>query len=119
MDAVTGPNNRLDQQTPFSATLGIDYKLGKLTTGGSYSFRSGGPVRVSERQSIYQSARRDLEMYALWKFDPKNQLRVGLQNVLAQDFVNESAYRDANGTLKTRSILPGVAVVRATMEMTF
>jgi len=119
VDAVTGPNNRLDQQTPFSSTLGIDYKLGQLTTGGSYSFRSGGPVRVSERQSVYTSARRDLEVYALWKFDPKNQLRVSLQNVLAQDFINESVYRDANGTRKASSIAPGIAVVRATMEMKF
>ena len=119
VDSVQGPNNRLDQQTPFSSTLGVDYKLGKLTTGGSFSFRSGGPVRVSERQSIYQTARRDLEMYALWKFDPKNQLRVGLQNILAQDFVNESAYSDASGTLKSRSVSPGVVVVRATMEMKF
>ena len=119
VDAVEGPNNRLDQQTPFSSTLGIDYKLGQLTTGASYSFRTGGPVRVSERQGVYQSARRDLEMYALWKFDPKNQLRVGLNNVLAQDFINESSYRSDTGSVKSRSVSPGVVMLRATMEMKF
>jgi outer membrane receptor for ferrienterochelin and colicins len=120
VDAVQGPNNRLDQQTPFSATLGMDYKTGQLTTGGSYSFRSGGPVRISERQSAYQTARRDLEMYGLWKFDPKNQLRVALSNVLEQDYVSETTYRDpVDGTTTRRTVSPGYATMRVTMEMKF
>ena len=120
VDAVEGPNNRLDQQNPFSSTLGMDYKLGQLTTGASYSFRTGGPVRVSDRQGVFQSARRDIELYSLWKFDPKNQLRVGLYNVLAQQFVTENTYRDPKtGTLKSRSIAPGVVTLRAVMEMKF
>ncbi len=120
VSAVPGPNNRLDQQTPFSATLGADYKNGKLTTGASYSFRNGGPVRVSAQQDVYTSPRRDLEMYALWKFDPKNQLRVGLTNILAQDYINEQAYtyEDGRGNRKT-TFTPGEAQVRVTMEMKF
>ncbi len=119
VDAVQGPNNRLDQQTPFSATLGLDYKVGQLTTGGSYSFKNGGPVKLSEVQSAYVSVRRDLEMYGLWKFDPKNQLRVALSNLLAQDYVSESTYIEPTGSIRRRSISPGNAVVRATMEMKF
>lgn len=121
VSAVEGPDNRLDQQTPFSATLGIDYKTGKLTTGGSYSFRNGGLVRISDRQSAYQTARRDLEMYGLWKFDPKNQLRVAFVNLLGQDYTSESFYLNpvTGATSIRRWISPGYATVRATMEMKF
>ncbi|MEJ7807104.1 MAG: TonB-dependent receptor, partial [Telluria sp.] len=121
VSAVTGPNNRLDQQTPFSATLGADYKQGKLTTGASYSFRNGGPVRVSATQDVYTTPRRDLEMYGLWKFDAKNQLRVGLTNILAQDYISEATYTYANGSGASRrsTFTPGETLLRATMEMKF
>ena len=119
VEAVRGPNNRLDQQTPFSATLGLDYKSGALTTGGSYSFRNGGAVKLSEEQSVYQSVRRDLEVYGVWKFDPKTQLRMSLSNLLAQDYVSESTYIEANGPVRRRTTSPGVAIIRATIEMKF
>ena len=119
VDAVAGPNNRLDQQTPLSATLGMDYKSGALTVGGSYAFKNGGPVKISATQGAYVSVRRDLEVYSLWKFDPKNQLRVALTNILQQDFINDSTYTDSSGTLRRTARFPGVVVLRATMEMKF
>jgi outer membrane receptor for ferrienterochelin and colicins len=119
VDAVQGPNNRLDQQTPFSATLGVDYKLGALTAGGSFAFKNGGPVRISTTQSSYVSVRRDLEVYGLWKFDPQNQLRVALSNILSQDYISQSTYTDNFGSVHRTSIFPGTVVARATMEMKF
>ena len=119
VDSVPGPNNRLDSQTPFSATLGADYKNGAFSAGGSYAFRNGGPVRISVNQTAYQTVRRDLEVYGLWKFDPKNQLRVALSNILKQDFVNENTYTDQSGSVRRVSAFPGVVVLRATMEMKF
>jgi outer membrane receptor protein involved in Fe transport len=119
VDAVQGPNNRLDSQTPFSATLGIDYKEGALTTGGSFAFKNGGPVQISDTQSSYQSVRRDLEVYGLWKFDPRNQLRVAVSNILRQDFIVQNTYSDTFGSVHRTSIFPGVVVLRATMEMKF
>lgn len=119
VDAVPGPNNRLDQQTPLSATLGLDYKLGALTMGGSYVFRNGGPVRISATQAAYQTVRRDVDVYGLWKFDPKNQLRVTIGNVLAQDWVSESFYEDARTASHRRIVYPGTMLMRVMMEMKF
>jgi outer membrane receptor protein involved in Fe transport len=119
VDSVPGPNNRLDQQTPVSATFGIDYKAGPLTTGASYAFKNGGPVRISVNQMAYQSVRRDLDMYALWKFNPKYQLRFALSNVLRQDYVNSGSYTDSSGTDVRTSIYPGHMNARATLEMKF
>jgi outer membrane receptor for ferrienterochelin and colicin len=119
VDSVPGPNNRLDQQTPLSATFGIDYKVGALTTGASYAFKNGGPVRISLNQMAYQSVRRDLDMYALWKFDPKYQLRLALSNVLRQDFINSGSYFNEAGSSTRTSIYPGKMTARATLEMKF
>lgn len=125
VSAVKGPNNRLDQQTPFSSTLGLDYKQGSLTTGASYSFRNGGPVRISNTQAVYSQPRRDLEMYGLWKFNPNDQLRVAFTNILAQDYIGENSYTfiddagAATGALRRRTTTPVEAGVRLTMEMKF
>jgi outer membrane receptor for ferrienterochelin and colicins len=117
IDAVPGPDNRLDQQTPFSATLGIDYKAGALSAGGSFAFRSGGPVRLSQDQASYQNVRRDLDVYALWKFNPKYQLRVAVSNLLRQDGLNATSYTTAAGLSTRSTVYPGFAVARITLEM--
>ena len=78
LDTVPGPNNRLDQQVPLSGTVGADWKLDKLplTLGGSYSYQGGGEVRISDRQYAYSVPKRALDVYGLWKFSPKTQLRL-------------------------------------------
>ena len=121
VELVPGPNNRLDQQTPLSATIGLDYRMkgGEVTAGGSYSFKSGGPVRISENQSRYLTARRELDVYALWKFTPKTQIRLTLANVLRQDSLNESTYFDAAGSLRRSDTFPSSMHVRANLEMKF
>ena len=119
VDAVPGPDNRLDGQTPFSANFGIDYKGGAWMAGGSFAFRSGGPVRDSVTQTSYQTARRDLDAYVLYKFDAKRQLRVSLSNLLARDWVQSGSYADAFGTVHRTSIYPGKINVRAGMEIKF
>jgi outer membrane receptor for ferrienterochelin and colicins len=120
VDEIPGPNNRLQDQTPFSGTLGADYKRGDFSGGGSFVFKSGGEVRVSSNQVSYESVRRDLDLYALWKFDPRRQLRVAASNLLGQDYLVASSYTQAgSGTQKSRTLYPGSRVLRATLELTF
>ena len=120
VDSVPGPDNRLDGQTPLSATLGADYRTGPLTLGGSYVFKNGGFVRISDRQISYQSVRRDLDLYALWKFNPKLQLRVATANLLAQDTLSQSSYTTPGvGTQTSRTLNPVYRSVRVTLEMKF
>ena len=121
VEHVPGPNNRLDQQTPVSGNFGLDYKTpdGVLSTGGSFNFRTGGPVRVTERQSAYTSPRRDLDIYALWRFDAKNQLRLAVSNLLAQDFESNTLYTDASGSIARTGVSTTAPQARATMEMKF
>jgi outer membrane receptor protein involved in Fe transport len=115
LDSVPGPHNRLDQQTPISGTVGADWKLDglPLTTGGSYSFQSGGPVRITEQQSAWSTAKRSLDVYALWKFNPKQQLRLSMSNALHQDNIAQSSY----ATLHDSTITPTFAQFRAQYEV--
>jgi hypothetical protein len=64
--------------------------------------------------------RRDLDLYALWKFDPKLQLRVATANLLAQDTISQSSYTTPGvGTQTSRTLNPVHRSVRATLEMKF
>jgi outer membrane receptor for ferrienterochelin and colicins len=125
VDFVPGPDNRLDQQVPMTANVGVDYKAGQLTTGGSFTFRSGGPVRTSLRQTSVSPYRHDLEVYGLWKFDSKNQVRVAVTNILGEDWIGDNTYerRDASGnllgTVRRVSAYPVDVALRATVEMRF
>ena len=121
LTTVPGPNNRLDQQTPVSGTLGIDYKMDTLplTMGGSYSFQNGGPVRISLNQYAYSVPKRSLDLYGLWKFNPKLQLRVAYANALHQDNITESTYVQGSAYTTDTSITPTTGVLRALLEMKF
>ncbi len=121
IDEVPGPNNRLDQQTPFNATLGLDYRMngGKVTAGGSYTFRSGGDVRTAITQSRYQTPKRDLDMYVLYKYTPKLQFRARFANILRQDSITSSTYFDAAGSTKSGSVNPSQMNIGASVEIKF
>lgn len=121
VDSVPGPNNRLAQQTPFSATLGLDYRMqgGVVVAGTSFTFKSGGDVRISANQSRYLNTRRDLDFYALWKVTPKTQLRFTLGNVLGQDYYNRSSYFDAFGSIRRTDISPSTMNYRINLEVKF
>ncbi|TFW13856.1 TonB-dependent receptor [Duganella callida] len=121
VEVVPGPDNRLDQQVPLSATLGVDYKTpdGQLSTGSNFSFRNGGLARLSGTQGGYTSVRRDLDVYALWKLDHQNNLRVAVSNLLGQDYTTESLYSDGNGSLNRTTVASGETQLRVTVETRF
>lgn len=119
VEAVPGPDNRLGRQTPFSATLGIDYKAGQLGAGANYAFRNGGPVRISLHDSAYISVRRGLDAYALWKFDPKHVMRLSLSNLLGEDQSAARIYTDGDGTRRRLSVYPAGIMVRLSLELKY
>ena len=57
-DAVPAPDNRLNAQVPFLATIGADYKEGALTTGGSFAFKTGGRVHLDHPEQLPVGAAR-------------------------------------------------------------
>ena len=94
-------------------------KNGEVTAGGSYSFRISGRVRTSVTQEAFLTAKRDLDMYLLWKITPKTQFRLSLSNILKDKSVNQSVYFDQFGSTQNTNTTPSKMNIRAGMEVKF
>ena len=119
VDTVPGPDNRLDQQTPLTATLGVDYKVDTFSAGASYAYREGGLVRISEQQYRLQRQRRDLEGYMLYKIRKGLDLRIAVSNALGEEDLNYSRYVDSNGSSESWSEVKASPFLRVNLEMKF
>lgn len=119
VDAVPGPDNRLDRQVPVSGTIGADYVVDEapVTLGGSFTFKGGGPVRTAVSQSEVLPIRRVLEAYALWKVDAQTSLRLSLQNILRQDYVYVTSYFDPAGRTDLATTTPTGTLIRLAVEL--
>lgn len=105
---------------PYNATLGLDYRASAaLSAGGSFSLKGGGWIRLSPTQESYVRPTRDLDLYALWKFNPKTQLRVSAVNVLGEDFATEARYATAAGGNRTSVAEEVTTMLRAVLEVKF
>src|SRR5260221_5531084 len=82
VDAIPRPNNRLDQQTKFSANLGFDYKFTALplSVWANLTFRGGGPVSVSATPIHHTSAKTSLDAHGVCMCLPSCQQRVDPAN---------------------------------------
>lgn len=116
VDVVPGPYNYLANQTRMSATVGADYKAGKLSTGVSMSYMEGGPKRTSVTLLQVTPALVRADVYALWKFDSKNQVRVAVNNLLQKDYLSEQLYTDVAGSTRERSVYPATVNFRLSLE---
>ena len=120
VDSVPGPYNRMEQQVPLTANLGLDYKRGAFSGGASLAHRRGGRVDPSVERSFYTHARTDLEAYAVWKLNPTMQLRLAGSNLLGEDNFFEPSYIDPVGGTERRGWnYPESRKLVATLEMRF
>ena len=88
VNAVPGPDNRLDQQPSHTANLGADYRVPgwPLTLGGNLNWTPGYDTRVSDIQTAYQGRKVVVDAYGLWVFSPTFQLRVTASNLNPRDY---------------------------------
>ena len=89
---IQGPNNRIDQQPSQTANLGADYKMAAipLTVGGSLNWTPAYIVQSSTTQGNTIGLKRQLDMYALWKFSIRSQLRFSVNNLVNSDYVTST-----------------------------
>lgn len=86
VDAVAPPNNRIAEQTRWTANTSLDYRPSDLWgTGLSYSYSSGGDVHLSNSMNRMINPSRRLDSYFFYKFSKDSNLRISLQNLLAQN----------------------------------
>ncbi|UTY57062.1 TonB-dependent siderophore receptor [Massilia sp. erpn] len=119
VDAVPGPDNRLEKQTPVSGGIGADFRPASLplTIGGNFAYQGGRSARTSLTQSAYIGPKRQLDLYALWKFSPKVQVRATALNLLHQNSLASSRYFDANSSFDQWSSTATYRTLRVTLEL--
>ncbi|MDQ1919982.1 TonB-dependent receptor plug domain-containing protein [Massilia pseudoviolaceinigra] len=115
IDKVQGPHNRLAEQAPLTASLGIDVRAA-LTVGASFTYARGAVTRYSPVWSESNGGTRLLDMYALWGAGKQTRLRVGLTNVLRRSNVSQSDHGSAGAMRSTRRELTPGAALRITFE---
>ena len=99
VDDVPEPDNRLDGQLRFTGSVGADYRIDpRWSTGASYTWRSGDATRVSTWQTDLEGWNRELDLYVLRAFGPRNKLRLSVGNLLHPDTRSGQRLQDENGT---------------------
>jgi len=82
VQGVSGPNNRLEGQPPYTANIGGDWPLRgtPLTVGASLNFTPGFKLTQIDSQTYRQSVKRQMDVYGLWRFSPDASLRLSINN---------------------------------------
>ncbi len=90
VDGIPGPDNRLDQQAKQTANLGVDYRMKRLplTLGGSYNWTPAILVQTSVDERVSTGVKRQFDVYGLWKLSANNQLRIGANNLMGDDYLS-------------------------------
>ncbi len=121
VDGIPGPDNRLDQQAKQTANVGADYRLAvcPLTLGGSFNWTPAGTVRTSLTETVAGGAKRALDLYGLWKFNPRTQLRISVNNLLGDDYTSERVVRTDGLAQAAQTVARTYAVWSVKLETKF
>lgn len=122
LDGIPGPDNRLTDQVPLTANLGMDYKCSEQQSFGfNFNLQTGGNVQVTPGLRNYTGVSRIVDVYGLWKLGSKmqlrkTQLRLSVSNLLHQDVLQSSQFSDQDGRKSRSSVTPGSAMIRLQFE---
>lgn len=113
VDGIPGPDNRLEQQQPWSATAGFDQVVGQvlggphLTYGASLAWTPGYRTQQTPAQALTAAQVRSLDVYTLWAVSRQTSLRLSVNNLLADGSRNLTELQpetgDLQSTLNTRN----------------
>ncbi len=103
VDAVPGPDNRLDQQPRATVNIGADYRFRgtPLTLGATLNLTPGYRTQISDLQAAEAGRKRQFDAFALWVFDPAVQLRLSASNLSPADYRSYAAVD--TGALRTEA----------------
>lgn len=115
VEAVPGPDNRLDQQPSGTANLGADYKLPGLpvTVGGGFNWTPGYQTRLSATQSVIQARKRVIDAYAMWQLNSTMRLRLSGSNLAPEDYETSNV----TGSETATTVAQGQVNWRLQLEM--
>eukprot|EP01032_Pedospumella_encystans_P017497 gene17497-19935_t len=116
-NSVPGPHNRLAEQTPLTANLGLDYRVTAAWSAGfNFNYQGGGPARITPALSSDNGPARILDLYALWKTDNASQLRLSIANALRLDRRSGQYHADGFGSTARITAAPTSTGIRLQYE---
>ncbi|WP_020655198.1 TonB-dependent receptor plug domain-containing protein [Massilia niastensis] len=88
VEDIRGPYNRLEGQAGQTANLGADWRLKAipLTLGASINWTPEFAVQASNEELSRTGAKRQLDVFGLWRFPAHTQLRLFGSNLLSQNY---------------------------------
>lgn len=103
VDGVRGPDNRIEGQAAYSGNLGLDVVApsGRADMGGTFTWRAPLANRSSALLSSEGSARRQLDLYAVWKRDATSRLRLSVADLLHRDVRERLLYEGPSPHART------------------
>lgn len=118
---VPAPYNRLADQTPFNANVGIDWNpsASAVMMGANFSFQSGAIVRETVDSLRRSSPSRTLDAYVRWKFSTERQLRLSLANMLGGIALSQAQVTSYGSTMSDTTTTPLYRSVRLQYEHKF
>jgi outer membrane receptor for ferrienterochelin and colicins len=119
VDNVPGPDNRLEQQPDATLNLGADHSWRglPLKTGFNLNWVPGYRTQTTAAELEGLSARRVVDVYGLWTFDPTLALRVTAGNAVPRDSDDFSRYDDGTFSSSTRTRTPSALNLQLRLEM--
>ncbi len=116
VEALPGPNNRLDSQQPWQGTLGFDHRFAgmPLLVGGTMTFAPSYLTQQTLSQTLEQSRTRGLDVYGVWTFSRTLSMRVAANNLAPVDTWSQTLVGSGYGSDTRRS---GRTVFNAGIEM--
>jgi outer membrane receptor protein involved in Fe transport len=103
LDSVPGPDNRIEGQPAYSGNLGLDYAAptSRFDLGGTWTFRALAASRISALISSDSGARRQLDLYALWKRDAGSRLRLSVADLQHRDYRERLLYQGSSPLVRS------------------
>ena len=104
VDALPGPDNRIDGQQPWAGSGGVDYRLADvpLTLGANVSWTPGYTTRQTLTQWLVQSRARSFDAFAQYAFDKSMSLRLAANNIAPRSDVSHTWLDNGDDSLSAR-----------------
>lgn len=115
---LPGPDNRIEDQVPFTANASLDYRISsRWSSGLAYTHRSGGRIRYNLSELDITAYRRELEAWAQYATERHGKLRLTASNLLAQDIETGQWRFDEGGSQVLHNTRRSVPSLRLQWEL--
>lgn len=116
---LSGPNNRLEGQSPWRAKFGMTYTMADLPVKIDLdaNWLPGDWYRNNLTQRTYEARKTTLTANANWTVNPSLRLVMNLDNLFAPQAESISEYRGNSNTLQTHSFNSSYTRVGIRMEL--